>query len=48
MFAYGLIATIAIVVSITGFIWSRKHKARKRRLRGIKSYTPVSARTTTR
>ncbi|SEK30889.1 hypothetical protein SAMN05216382_0159 [Sphingomonas palmae] len=48
MLAYGLIAAIAIVGSIAGLIWSRKNKARKRRLRGIKSYTPASERSAAR
>lgn len=48
IFAYSLIAAIAIVGSIAGLIWSRKNKARKLRLRGIKSYTPVSNRSAVR
>lgn len=44
MLAYCLIAAIALVGSVVGLVWSKKRKARKRRLRGIKSYTPVSGR----
>lgn len=48
MFAYGLIALIVVVGSVVGFIWSRKRKARKLRLRGIKSYSTASQRSTAR
>ena len=44
MFAYALIAAIVLVASVSGVIWARKRKARNRRLRGIKSYTPASGR----
>lgn len=48
MFAYGLIAAIALVGSVAGVVWSKRRKARNRRLRGIKSYTPVSGRSAVR
>lgn len=48
MFAYGLIAAIVMVGSVAGFVWSRKRKARKLRLRGIKSYSTTNQRSTAR
>ncbi len=48
MFAYGLIAAIALVGSVAGVVWSKRRKARNRRLRGIKSNTPVSGRSAVR
>ena len=42
LIAYALIALIVIVGSGTSLVWAKRRKARQRRLRGIKSYTPVS------
>jgi hypothetical protein len=40
--AYGLLIGIALVGGIAGVVISRRRAARKRRLRGIKSYNRVA------
>jgi len=42
LLAYALIALIMIVGSGTAMIWAKRRKAHQRRMRGIKSYTPMS------
>lgn len=43
LIAYALIALIVFVGSGTALIWAKRRKARQRRMRGIKSYTPPSS-----
>jgi len=42
LMAYALIALIMIVGSGTAMIWAKRRKAHQRRMRGIKSYTPMN------
>jgi len=41
LIAYALLAALLIVGTVGGVIYSRRRSARKRRLRGIKSYNSV-------
>jgi hypothetical protein len=48
LLAYTLIALIAVVGGVSALLWSRRRKARQRRMRGIKDYTPASGASITR